>query len=202
VKSIRSLRDLSVSPDNIQILVGYDYDDNETSDVAHNLGTVPVRFEPRLGYSQFHVYVNQLAQVSDGDWLFLWNDDALMTTRCWDVILGGYDFLTPLVLSPSSTGVEDSMCCFPVVSRALYSCLGHLSLSTHVDTWLQDLANSLGLLRKIGVYIYHDRFDFTGGHNDKTYAESRLGYRTKEFHSEPMQALLRDDIEKVRRCLI
>jgi hypothetical protein len=181
------------------VLVAYDDDDPETGAVAQELGFYAVQF-PRHGYHQLHLYVNDLAKLSVGHWLFLWNDDAVMETDDWDLFPNKYNPDTPLVLSPASTGVGHSMCCFPIASRNLYGRLGHLSLSPHIDSWLQDLGNQAGILKNINVDILHDRFDFTGGHDDATWAESRAGYRTSEFYSPHMQTLLRRDVSKVLAC--
>jgi hypothetical protein len=183
------------------VFVGYDIDDPATGDIAKEMNLFACRFDERAGYHQLHLYVNRMAELANGDWLFLWNDDALMDLQGWDSIFHRFDSSSPLVLSPSSTGVEHTMCCFPAMSRALYSILGHMSLSNHIDSWLQDLANSLGILRKLDVHVFHDRFDLTGGHNDQTFVESSSGYRTEEFYSDRMQTLLRTDIEKVAKWL-
>lgn len=198
-RSCESLLSLAHNQDQVEILVGFDDDDPETGRVAHELGFRSIE-SVRHGYSQLHLYVNQLAELSTGDWLFLWNDDAVMETLSWDRVLSSYDSSKCLVLSPSSTVVRHSMCCFPIISRGLYSRLGHMSLSPHIDTWLQDLGNQTRILRNISVSILHDRFDLTGGHEDVTWIESQAGYRTEDFYSERMQSLLRQDIAKVVRC--
>lgn len=200
-RSVASLLDLAASPDDITILVAFDPDDEQTAEIAYSLGLFPVSFPKRHGYSKLHLYYNRLAELSRSDWLLLWNDDAFMQTKHWDKVIAGFDPAKLAVLSPSSTGVGHSMCCFPVMSRALYQCLGHMSFSCHVDSWLQDLAMMTGLLHRIPVDILHDRFDFTGGHDDETYAESSRGYQTQEFYSQPMQDLLHADMSKVRGWL-
>lgn len=201
IASVHSLWVKAEAPDSLNIYVGYDIDDLDTARAADSLGVYVVPFKVRHGYTQLHRYVNKLAESSVDDWLLLWNDDATMETYYWDSIVYGYSSSYPVVLSPSSTGVNHDMCCFPIVSRCMYSIIGHMSLSNHIDSWLQDLANALGLLRKLDVHVYHDRFDLTGGHNDQTFAESSSGYRTVEFYSDSMQSLLRNDIEKVRAWL-
>lgn len=201
-RSVESLYNSASNPDSIRVLVGYDSDDPETRVVVDDMNLFACEFRQRNGYHQLHLYVNRLAEVANGDWLFLWNDDALMDLQGWDDVFHSFDHNSPLVLSPSSTGVEHTMCCFPAISRTLYNILGHMSLSNHIDSWLQDLANSLSILRKLDVHVFHDRFDLTGGHNDQTFAESSSGYRTEEFYSARMQSLLRTDIEKVSKWLI
>lgn len=195
-RSCASLLERASNPDGIEIVVGFDDDDPETGDIAERLGYRALKFS-RHGYHNLHLYVNDLAEIANGDWLFLWNDDAFMETDHWDDVIAMHHPGRPKVLSPSSTGVEHRMCCFPIVSRTLYARLGHMSLSNHIDSWLQDLGNVTGILKNIPVHILHDRFDLTGGHNDVTWNESRTGYRTSEFYSEAMQSLLRQDIAKV-----
>lgn len=199
--SIQSLRDMATDPREVEVLVGWDTDDPITGQVARRggkTGLVGVEFPERHGYHQLHRYVNVLAERSAGDWLLLWNDDATMTTRGWDEWLGRYPAALPWVLSLASTGYGHALCCFPAVSRALYTTLGHLSLSPHIDTWLQDIGRATGTLRDIPVHVHHDRHDLTGGHDDQTRAESLAGYRSDEFYGPEMQALLRADTERIR----
>lgn len=201
VKSIESLVNTASDPHGLQVLIGYDTDDEETVKAAlmhRALDIRAVRFPQRFGYHQLHRYVNVLAERAVGEWLLLWNDDASMTTENWDSVLTSYDFTQPLVLSLSSTGYGHALCCFPAVSRSLYERLGHLSFSPHIDTWLQDIGRATGCIRDIPVHVHHDRADLTGGHQDQTRAESLTGYRKDEFYGEEMQALLRTDIERVR----
>jgi hypothetical protein len=197
-RSIEYLRHTATHPEEIEVLVGYDADDPNTATVAEASGVAPVQFPKRFGYSQLHRYVNDLAERAAGEWLLLWNDDALMLTLGWDSVIAHYEHTTPRVLSSSSTGYGHSLCCFPTASRGLYEALGHLSLSPHVDTWLQDLGRATGILTDIPVQVHHDRYDLTGGHNDQTRAESLAGYRTEDFYGEVMQSLLAADIRKVQ----
>ena len=199
ISSIRSLRTLADGPATaVEILVGCDPDDPLTADTARMHAATAVLFERRHGYHQLHLYCNALAELANGAWLLLWNDDATMTTPRWDVVLAGFDATEPLVLNLASTGYGHALCCFPAVSAALYRRLGHLSCSPHIDTWLQDIGRATGRIRDVEVHVRHDRHDLTGGHDDTTRAEALAGYRTEEFYGERMQALLRADIEKVR----
>lgn len=201
MRSIDSLRSMAVDPDRVELLVGYDADDEKTGDKARSLGSFALRFPERFGYPQLHLYVNRLAEFATGEWLLLWNDDALMTTRNWDSVFSSYSAALMYVLNLSSTKFGHSQCCFPAISRSLYARLGHMSLSNHIDTWLQDLGNSTGILRNVPVHVHHDRFDLTGGHNDQIFAEGQAGYRPDEFNSPAMRALLHADIRKVLSCV-
>src|SRR4051812_35793729 len=46
---------------------------------------------PRHGYGALQNYYDELAAQARGDWLFLWNDDALMRTPDWLDVVGSYD---------------------------------------------------------------------------------------------------------------
>ena len=201
VRSIGSLVTNSSDPHRVQVLVGWDDDDPDTATAARAstaLDIITVRFPERFGYYQLHRYVNALAARASGDWLLLWNDDATLVTSGWDSVIDSHDHTTPLVLSLSSTGFGHRLCCFPATSRTLYQRLGHMSLSPHIDTWLQDIGRATGCIRDIPVHVHHDRADLTGGHNDQTRAEALAGYGRNEFYDEATQALLRADIDKVR----
>ena len=86
-KSLESLINHASDPTRIEILLGLDSDDEETrpfieKEIAPYLQEQGVEcraniFEP-LGYSKLHVYVNTLSTSATGQWLFFWNDDALM----------------------------------------------------------------------------------------------------------------------------
>ena len=98
--SLTSLLENANTPQRIEIMLGVDDDDKETIDWVNNKAADFVKpfgcackakiFSP-LGYEQLNVYVNLLAHSSTGNWLFLWNDDALMQTKGWDDIVESYD---------------------------------------------------------------------------------------------------------------
>lgn len=196
-RSIESLARTAAWPGELEVLVGYDADDPETAFATFGTGARMLRFPQRHGYHQLHLYVNKLAESARGDWLLLWNDDATMLTSKWDFVFASHEHERSAVLSLASTGYGHALCCFPAISRTLYAGLGHMSLSPHIDTWLQDIGRATGILTDIDVQVHHDRQDLTGGHDDQTRQESLAGYRKDEFYGQEMQSLLRADIDKV-----
>jgi hypothetical protein len=189
--SVASLRDRADDPHQIEVLVAADEDDPATIDTARTLGAVTA-VSPRHGYTQMHLYINALAGQANGDWLLLWNDDARMLTPGWDTRV----YMAPkaAVLWPS-TNNGPHLNVFPLVARRMVEILGHFSLASHCDSWVQDVAHAAGLQRRIGVDILHDRCDLTGGHNDQTWRESQAGYRTGAYHSPEMVDLRCRDVE-------
>ena len=57
---------------------------------TYNVDIQAVLFD-RLGYKNLHEYMNALWVQASGEWLMLWNDDALMETKDWDLEIGKYD---------------------------------------------------------------------------------------------------------------
>lgn len=171
-RAVTSLLDTADNPDQVEVLIALDPDD-DTAPAAAGLAAFPaVRFwtaPERYGYHGLHRYCEHLAATATGKWLLLWNDDAVMQTRGWDTIIASHAYA---VLWPQSN-VAPGCCTFPVWPRAWMAATGHLSPSAHIDTYLQYLGEGLGALVKIPVEIFHDRADVTGGHDDETYREGR-----------------------------
>lgn len=169
--STRELLELASQPDDVQVLVAIDPDDDATA-AAVLAPQVRLAVAPeRYGYhGQQHYYSLLLATVSpDARWLMNWNDDARMLTAGWDEIIRSQE---PAVLWPAANHAPHA-CTFPAWPRAWSDALGHVTPTPHVDTYLQRLGEALGLLVKIPVEVLHDRADVTGGHDDATYAEGR-----------------------------
>jgi len=193
--SVRSLLD-RLAGSEIEFLLGLDEDDQETTE---RLKVRPVPFStiwitPRLGYRNLHVYVNQLSARATGDWLFLWNDDALMETEAWDDEVARFEGELVVVNPQSNHGNHQlGNCIFPIVPKRMFDLLGHFSLSNHNDTYVEYIANYLGIRRDVPIYVNHDRADFTGANNDAVYAERE--FTTAEFAGPENQGHIRRDIE-------
>lgn len=192
--SVDSLRSLAHGSKDIEVLVAADDDDPPTARAARHLGAQVV-VSPRFGYDRLHIYVNTLARRARGEWLLLWNDDARMLTTGWDQRVTE---CAPAVLWPAHNG-SPYLNVFPMVHRSIVEALGHFSLSPHCDSWMQDVAEAVGIHRHIDVAVLHDRFDLTGAHNDQTWREAQAGYRTADYHSEEMMALRQRDIDTLRK---
>lgn len=153
----------------------------------------------RVGYKNFHKMINHLAKKSNGEWLMLWNDDAIMDCEDWSSKVHQQDHSVPVVLNITNPGVDTNNL-FPVISRTLYKIMGHYSKSTHCDSWVQDLANELDIHLSInGTHIEHIRDRL----NDKTKQETQAVYResSPEYSSDYTQNQWRLDVAKVRRAL-
>jgi hypothetical protein len=196
-ESIASLLDHADRPGTIQVLVAADPDDQATitTDLPWQatVWTAPERY----GYSRLHKYVNRLGEMAEGEWLMLWNDDARLLTPGWDTAV----HQRPRgVLWPHSNDVAGCNT-FPIWPAAWTTALGHVSLSPHCDSWIQDLGQAVGRHERVDIEILHDRADLTGGHDDQTRADSLAGYRTQEYHHPDMQQARANDTTALRLLL-
>lgn len=193
-RSAASLLDLADNPAGVEVLTACDTDDPRLAEYDP-----PTLVMEPLGYRGLHVYVNELAKVARGRWLFLWNDDAEMLTQGWDTVVESQ----PLgVLSPRSNhgGHPDSVkhCVFPIVPAAWVAACGHFALNCHNDTWWGEIGHALGVLRGIPVEMIHRRHDLTGEHDDATYEAQ--SYDPAYYGAEMVRAR-RDDREVVAACI-
>lgn len=177
----------------IELRLGFDSDDADTlayfeSDLQPWLDSTEVDyhamlFEP-LGYGRLNEYVNGLAVDTSCDWFFFWNDDAVMDTDNWDTVINSYTGQFRLL--SVHTHHDHPYSIFPIVPRAWYDTLGHLSQHQMNDAWLSQIAYMLDVYERIPVWVTHDRQDLTGNNNDQTY-KARVMYEgnpndPRDFH--------------------
>ena len=55
----------------------------------------------RYGYQRLHEYYNALAARAQGNWLFIWNDDARLVSEGWDEVI---EAQAPAFLLPGHDG--------------------------------------------------------------------------------------------------
>lgn len=176
-KSIQSLVDTANEPESIEIMFGIDNDDTAVSDYIKNEiapilqdAKIEARanvFQP-LGYENLHNYVNTLAENCSGEWLFFWNDDALMLSENWDDVINSYTGQFKL-LGPKDNHNGHPYAILPIVPRDWFILIGHLSQNAQNDAWLSHVAYMLDIFERIDVEILHDRADLTGNNNDETF---------------------------------
>jgi hypothetical protein len=195
--SVNGLLDLADTPSEVEVLIAVDPDDTgvyvgcEEGDG----GKVWVWQAPeRYGYRRLHEYYNALAAIASGEWLMIWNDDAVMLTSGWDTLIAAQP--------PGVLWMKANHCAggnlFPAWPAAWTRALGHVSLSPHCDMWIQHLGQGLGCQRQVPVEILHDRKDVTGGHDDATYAEGRGPLGPNGTAGPFPFELVRADVEVIR----
>lgn len=178
--------------DDVEVLLWVDDDDPELE--AYLALGQKTFIRPRVGYPNMHKMVNYLAREATGDWLLLWNDDALMHTPDWQDKLPTITHRYPQVLNIFNSNPEVNL--FPLINRCMYETMGHYSLSAHCDSWVQDIGNKLDIhtyVPDIVVEHIRDRLhDETKNHSQAAYAV------TSPLHSsERMLELMQIDIDKL-----
>jgi hypothetical protein len=175
-RSVESLINLAKDTDSIQIMLGFDNDDpvgieHFTSVLQpwleeRNLHYTAMMFAP-MGYIRLNEYVNTLAKKSSADWLVFWNDDAVMETQDWDHEIASYTGQFKILAFRTHNDHPYSI--FPIVPRAWFDLLGHLSPHQISDGWLSQNAYCIDVMQRIDVHVKHDRADLTGNNRDQTY---------------------------------
>jgi hypothetical protein len=198
-RSAMSLFDLAADPRNVEVLVAADPDDPDTAAAAEELGLDCWVAPERFGYGQIRQYFNRLSEVSIGDWLLLWNDDATMTTRGWDKQIEALP--AQVMVADLRNAFSPGLCCFPAVRRDATVVLGGFCPvdTPHVDSWWQEVSRRSGTIHSVDAFVHHDRFDLTGGHNDATYREGRSHLRNAEFFGIEIQAQIDVSAEVLRK---
>jgi hypothetical protein len=179
VKSVGSLLANAKNPADIEILIAYDDDDQESREFfsttwfpfLEQAGATTKVFETeRFGYLRLYKYVNFLAEHATGDWIMFWNDDALMLTENWDDEIRKEDGYFGLLRMPCVT-MNHPFALFPIVPREWVNFFGKVSPVNHSDWWIYNVTVPVGRMKNIPVQVYHDRADVTGGNNDETFKE-------------------------------
>ena len=211
-RSLIGLLEKAADLDSIQVLLGLDTDDEvgiehfqeELQPKLDEMGVhyTAMSFEP-MGYSQLHDYVNTLAKASSADWMFFWNDDAVMETQGWDTEIT--NCTGEFKLLAVHTHNDHPYSIFPIVPRAWLDVIGHLSLHSMNDAWLSQIAYCLDIYKRIEVNVLHDRADLTGNNLDATYKERELlegnPSNPRDFHHPNMSMLRFQECDQLETYL-
>jgi hypothetical protein len=204
--SVKSLVDKMALPkDSIEILYRVDTDDKLTLDVLPGLmDLVPSKavLAPRgRGYAGLHTYINELAKIATGDWLFVWNDDALMLTDGWDKILSeinptpqmGFRGSGDVCLVAPRVIQREISWEFPILRRKTFEVLGHFSNAYSSDAyiyWVMSRLRAAVFIERIRVTHIQNEID------DVTKREGRdasNAYMNEVLGSKEMKAMQEAD---------
>ena len=179
VTSLGSLLANAADTSNIELLIAYDEDDQESKEFFANVwagyldqcqASSKIFETERFGYLRLYKYVNFLAEQATGDWIMFWNDDAVMLTENWDEqIIKEKDFWG--LLRMPCVNMNHPFALFPIIPRDWVDFFGKVSPVNHSDWWIYHVTTAAGRMKNIEVQVYHDRADVTGKNNDETYRE-------------------------------
>jgi hypothetical protein len=206
-KSLESLFSLAAQKNKIQLILAFDRDDylglGYFNDILkHWLGEQLINYSvlitQRFGYEKLNRYCNIMANMAQADWIFMWNDDAIMQTKSWDRQIAKYtgQFKVLSVI----TNNEHPYSIFPIIPQAWVKVLGRVARHQLNDTEVSQMAYLLDIFQRIPVYCVHDRADLTGNNKDTTFDERYYhegdpndpeDFRNPDFYKKRIQDMQR-----------
>lgn len=167
--SVTTLIDRASQPDRLQILFGFDHDDEvglaHFADVIqplldkHSVAYQAQGFDS-MGYFGLNLYYNELAKHATADWMFIWNDDAVMDTAGWDDVIRQHDGKFEIL--KVHTHNEHPYSIFPIVPFKWYELLGVLSRHQMIDAEISQNAYMLDLIKIVDIDVTHQQSELTG----------------------------------------
>ena len=205
--SVTSIVDLADNISHLQLIFGFDDDDeiglNHFETVIQPfLDKRGVCYEAQsfksMGYAGLNRYYNHLAKSTSADWLFVWNDDAVMETQGWDSVIEQYT--GEFKLLKVHTHNDHPYSIFPIMPRAWYDLMNHLSRHQMIDAELSQLAFLLDIMQVIEVDVTHNQVELTKDSTDPLKPKVRFeGDPTNpiDFHHPQNSALRYQDCDMI-----
>ena len=166
--SVTSIVERAADPADLQLIFGFDNDDETglthfTSVIQPWLDDRDIVYEAQafdsMGYEGLNRYYNYLAHQASADWLFIWNDDAVMETQGWDQVVtactGKFKVLKV------HTHNEHPYSIFPILPRAWHDRLGQLSRHQMIDAEISQIAYLLDMMQIVDIDVTHNQAELT-----------------------------------------
>jgi hypothetical protein len=205
--SVTSIVSRAHNSSRIQILFGFDNDDTVGLDHFegviqpflddHNVTYYAQSFES-MGYAGLNRYYNHLSKSASADWIFVWNDDAVMNTPGWDQVIESYTGQFKLL--KVHTHNEHPYSIFPIVPKAWYDVFGHLSRHQMIDAELSQMAYVLDVMQVIDVDVTHNQVELTKDITDPLKPKVRFEgnpVNAWDFHNPNVQKQRYSDCELI-----
>jgi hypothetical protein len=206
-ESVTSIVSRAKDVSRIQILFGLDNDDEvglaHFENVIqpflddHGVDYQAQAFES-MGYAGLNRYYNHLGKSADADWLFVWNDDAVMNTQDWDQVIESYTGQFRLL--KVHTHNEHPYSIFPIVPRAWFDLFGHFSRHQMVDAELSQMAFSLDLIQIVDIDVTHNQVELTKDASDPLKPKVRFEGNPAnpwDFHNRQVSEQRYQDCQRV-----
>jgi hypothetical protein len=197
LRTIQSAYDLADKPDEVEMLFRVDEDDKEL--IGRKFPSFPnLKFYegPRLlGYASLHHMVNELCEVSKGEMIMTFGNDARFKSKGWDSMYEeeSHHCHGICVVHIKKTKENKSGTQFPMITRRLYNILGHYSLSPSIDDYLTWLGMRARCMFYSNVEVDHDHtVDDIAEEKEK-----RVPFILQEFRGSAMQRVINEDAKKV-----
>jgi autotransporter strand-loop-strand O-heptosyltransferase len=197
-KNVRILCELMSNPENVEILIRFDNDDQETIKAFKSLPfikdyNIKVLQGERYGYANMHKYSNEVCQIAKGKIILTYGTDSKMRTKGWDekilpFIEEDLVILSPTVyISDGKGGLTPVRANWqPLYSKEMYNVLGHVATNTFIDVYLESVGLQSGIHKSVDIEL-----DMLGEQNEL----NRETY--KEFCTEKIRNDIRTDARKI-----
>lgn len=193
----KSLKSLDKGEGKFEVLVCIDLDEPQAEQYQElaEQGLIRLFKDKRHGYGGLHNYYNAMSVLAKGDWLMLWNDDAIMQSKNWISRISKYDHTKPMVLNVWNENGDNL---FPLISRKWYEIVGHFSQSAHADSWVQQIGQRLGIQVYVpGITIKHEGENL----HDETHNEVRQVVRESSAKHRSMERERIQDADKIKEWM-
>lgn len=179
-ETVRTFFSQADDPSRVEVLVRLHSSDTASLDLVRRYPVRTVVGNDPGSYRDLYKYANCLAALADGDWLWCASDRNRVVTKGWDTLLAQRDAARCQMLYPSIVGSPGWR--VPIVSRALYTALGHVGLSPHCDCYVDSLAGLLGALNPVPIETVQVDCGYTAERDVwATWAEYRSEATSKLF---------------------
>lgn len=174
-----SLDSLKLAKHKLEALIWLDSNDSKLpvyQKLFKNNPNVRMFVKNRVGYIKLFVMLNFLSSQAKYNWVFVWNDDVVMTNPNWFTIFKNatrqFDPKNePIVLNIWSQG-EMVYNLFPVVSRCYLDILGHFAIIPNCDDWVRMVSEGAGIVHIIkGFKPKHRKYGGEDSLVDDTYRD-------------------------------
>lgn len=205
-ESIDSLLLNASNPEQIQLLIRFDFDDFSSLNRCIEL---PNRKQDKIlfgnrfrGYKDHYLFLNDLAKVADGEFLFTWNDDTTMISKNWDLEVQKYSTQFIVLKPKHNMDCHPDLNGNPIYPKKWVNLCGHVAMNCHTDSWIHEIATELKIQREVNITIRNDAKHFGGFVNDQTYKEGSIhAYDTQDFISEEKTKIRNNDKELIKSFL-
>lgn len=156
LRTVASFLELAKDPGRVEIIVRVHQDDPETMAWALGKpnGVRVVMGDTEEGYGSIDKFINCMAAVSNGDWLWPAGDDHTMLSKDWDEVLARrlerpreelLLYMAKVMNWPNGK--------VPVMSRGLYRALGHCGHTGFCDCYVDSLTHFAKLQEYSGLEV-------------------------------------------------
>ena len=203
LQSLETLINNASTKNKWEVLIAIDSDDEPSLNIIpkidnlfsrHDFCEYNIIITERQGYFGLNYYYNKLAEMAQGELLFLWNDDVMMKSTHWDNLLKNDALKWPdkICFFPIETNILDAVwhkdlvktfgiysSGFPIVRKEWLNIVGHLTKDFRNDSYIW--YSAVGYSEPCRVCITHmdkassSQEDYN---KDKKYSVSRVEFKS------------------------